>query len=380
MFSQGSAFKLIEQSQEFEAKDFVCSTDIAQTNYIELSISNDKPNQTIVASMFQAIVDGTAADVPVIFNRTGQSIEHELIPSKFCIGLFTSGTTGLPTLVFHSLQDLMPTNRKKNENCSCWLLCYHPMSYAGLQVILQAVAANDTLVADVSADIKQKASLAIEHQITAISATPSFIRALLLCWHEAMPVLELITLGGEIADQATLNAVKQSFPDAAIRHIYATTEAGVVFSVKDGNAGFPKHWLDKSFNGWQLQGKDTLILVNQARQIDTGDCIDITHDRVVFTGRKDNIVNVGGVKVNLEDIEQQIINLEEVSDARVFVKANPITGALVCAEICALNEDLAKQTIRNLCQNLVPAARPRIVTYCEQLTLTQAGKKQRCLQ
>lgn len=379
MFSPDSAFKLIEQGQTFEPKDFNVSTDVAQINYIELSISHDKPNQIIVVNILQAILDGTAADVPVIFNRTGQFIEHEPIPSKFCIGLFTSGTTGLPKLVFHSLQDVMPRNRKKSENCSCWLLCYHPMSYAGLQVILQAVVANDILVVDVTADVKQKASLAIQSQITAISATPSFMRALLLCWRETLPVLELITLGGEIVDQATLDAVKQCFPDAAVRHIYATTEAGVLFSVKDGNAGFPKRWLDKSFNGWQLQGKDTLILVNQARQIDTGDCIDITNDRVIFIGRKDNVVNVGGIKVNLEDIEQQIINLDEVSDARVFVKANPITGALVCAEICALNESLAKQTIRNLCQNLVPAARPRIVTYCEQLTLTQAGKKQRCL-
>jgi len=379
MFSSGGAFKLIEQEQLFTADHFLPQKPIADDRYIELDGENENQQAEIVANMLQAISHGAAANIPVIFNRTSQTFEHLEIPTEFCIGLFTSGTTGPPKLIFHSFDKLLPENRKNKKNISRWLLCYHPMSYAGLQVILQAVVANDTLVVDVSADVKQKASLAIQSQITAISATPSFMRALLLCWRETMPVLELITLGGEIVDQATLDAVIQCFPDAAVRHIYATTEAGVVFSVKDGNAGFPKRWLDKSFNGWQLQGKDTLILANQARQIDTGDCIEITNDRVIFIGRKDNVVNVGGVKVNLEDIEQQIINLDEVSDARVFVKANPITGALVCAEICALNESLAKQAMRHLCQNLVAVARPRIVTYCEQLTLTQAGKKQRCL-
>jgi acyl-coenzyme A synthetase/AMP-(fatty) acid ligase len=61
------------------------------------------------------------------------------------------------------------------------------------------------------------------------------------------------------------------------------------------------------------------------------------------------------------------------------VKANPITGVLVCAEICIVNGDLAKQAVAHSCQQLEAAARPRIMTFCKQLTLNQAGKKQRCL-
>ena len=125
--------------------------------------------------------------------------------------------------------------------------------------------------------------------------------------------------------------------------------------------------------------RDTLVLTNHEHEIETGDCIEIKHDRAVFSGRKDSVVNVGGVKVDLEAIERQLIALEEVTDARVYVKANPITGVLVCAEICIVNSDSAKQAINRFCQQLEAAARPRIITFCEQLTLTQAGKKQRCL-
>jgi acyl-coenzyme A synthetase/AMP-(fatty) acid ligase len=379
MFSPGSSFRLIEQEQLFTADHFASQHKVLADNYIELDGEKENQKGQIVANMLQAISHGSAASIPVIFNRSSQTFDHSEIPDEFCIGLFTSGTTGPPKLVFHSLDKLLPENRKNKDTISRWLLCYHPMSYAGLQVILQAVVANDTLVTDTAANMQQKAQLALKHKINAISATPSLMRGMLLCWCDDSPLLELITLGGEISDQATLDALKKRFPHAVIRHIYATTETGVIFSVKDGREGFPKQWLNKTFNGWQITLRDTLVLTNHEHEIETGDCIEIKHDRAVFSGRKDSVVNVGGVKVDLEAIERQLIALEEVTDARVYVKANPITGVLVCAEICIVNGNLAKQAVAHSCQQLEAAARPRITTFCKQLTLNQAGKKQRCL-
>ncbi|MEI9903088.1 MAG: hypothetical protein WDN06_03190 [Asticcacaulis sp.] len=44
--------------------------------------------------------------------------------------------------------------------------------------------------------------------------------------------------GGEAADQALLTALRERFPEAHLRHIYATTEAGTVLTVSDGLAAF----------------------------------------------------------------------------------------------------------------------------------------------
>ncbi|WP_240778867.1 AMP-binding protein [Shewanella sp. SNU WT4] len=457
LLSSDSQFALIENGQRFYAHDFnpdnlqlhsvsaddlgadehcLCHVDIT-TTYIALApsgiavgvgslakprcstpVSSTASTTPIVALMIQAMHYAESNNIPLILNRTQQALDIHSVPKHFAIGLLTSGTTGQPKLVFHALAKLLPSERPHPQNDSqshsaanlihakliqakpiapkpanTWLLCYHPMSYAGLQVILQAIVSEDTLVAALDASLQAKAHLAHVHNINAISATPSMLRALLLSWQTYLPPLTIITLGGEIADQRTLDTINNVYPNAQIRHIYATTEAGVVFTVKDRRAGFPRAWLENAANasatcdnsngathGWQLIAGSTLRLTKGQVEIDTGDCIDISQDRVLFTGRIDNLVNVGGVKVNLEALERQIMQLPEISDARVYAKANPITGALVCVELCAFNQTLAAKALNELCLQLEPAARPRIITFSDNISLSSAGKKQRFLQ
>ena len=52
------------------------------------------------------------------------------------------------------------------------------------------------------------------------------------------------SLWGEVADQGLLDALHRFYPCARIVHIYATTELGRCFSIKDGRAGFPVSLLD----------------------------------------------------------------------------------------------------------------------------------------
>ncbi|WP_413736080.1 AMP-binding protein [Shewanella sp. BJSY2023SW005] len=381
MFTIPRDFTLIEKGTRFDSKKFHSQQCPKAPKFIEITAQATEVRQYLVKDMIQAIITGQAANIPVIFNRTQQEIDIATLPEHFAIGLLTSGTTGKPKLVFHRLDRLLPHNVKSRaREVSRWLLCYHPMSFAGLQVILQAIVCSDILVADVKASLRVKAQLAIELDINAISATPSMMRAMLMSWNDTRPPLAIISLGGEIADQQTLNAIKQAFPEAQLRHIYATTEAGVVFSVKDGLAGFPLNWLDKPINGWQISVNNTLHLNRDDIEIDTGDSVELTQDRVLFSGREDHLVNVGGVKVNLETLEQEILALEDIMDARVFAKANPITGTLVCLECCAKDETKARLALKAWSANREPAATPRIVIFREQITLSESGKKVRTRQ
>ncbi len=83
----------------------------------------------------------------------------------------------------------------------------------------------------------------VESGANAVSATPSLWRQILQLPVSAGWDLKQITLGGEIADQRVLDALTSAFPGARIVHVFASTETGAAFSVKDGREGFPVTYL-----------------------------------------------------------------------------------------------------------------------------------------
>ena len=75
--------------------------------------------------------------------------------------------------------------------------------------------------------------------VTHISGTPSHWRRALMSGAAATIAPRYVRLSGEIADQAILDNLRAAYPDATVAHAFASTEAGVAFEVRDGQAGFP---------------------------------------------------------------------------------------------------------------------------------------------
>lgn len=363
-------------------RNFSCNEN---THYVALTYPREKSLQaTIVNEIVCALLYCEAQQIPLYLVREPSDIEisthHE---QGFCLYLQTSGTTGKPKWCKISAERLL-ANIKPFDSLGgdSWLLCYHPFSFAGIQVLLQAMIAGNTLLAYAQYSVAEQATLASEKGITALSCTPSYFRNLNMAWRNAPPPLKRITLGGEIATQSVLDDASSTFPNAKIRHIYASTEAGVVFTVSDKKSGFPLQYLSNEVSdtpptkGWQLSvSNNELVLQKGEEQIFTGDMVKFDQDRCHFVGRSDNIVNVGGAKVDTLALENQILNLQAVDDARVFAKANPITGNIIGLEVKSANQALAKQQLSEWQQNLPAYMQPRLVTWVPEITLSSAGKK-----
>jgi acyl-CoA synthetase (AMP-forming)/AMP-acid ligase II len=180
--------------------------------------------------------------------------------------LTTSGTTGQPKVALHSLEKLVGRVRAGSADAR-WLLTYHPGSFAGLQVLLTAVAGRGVLLAYAGLSAAQTVKRALDSGATHLSGTPTFWRALLLARGAGTPPPDFrqITLGGEAVDQSTLDALQAAFPAARIIHIYASTEAGALFAVKDGRAGFPAAWLTAGVEGCRLRIRDGMLEVQSPR-------------------------------------------------------------------------------------------------------------------
>ena len=183
-----------------------------------------------------------------------------------------------------------------------------------------------------------------------ISGTPSHWRRLLMSPHAELIDPKYVRLSGEIADRAILDALRAAYPKAVIAHAYASTEAGVGFEVADGREGFPAALLDANgevelrLRDGSLHvrskrtatayiGRDDLKLLDDEGFVDTDDMVEQKGDRCFFKGRRAGVINVGGLKVHPEEVEQVINEHSEVRMSRVSARRNPIMGDLIIAEV-----------------------------------------------
>jgi acyl-CoA synthetase (AMP-forming)/AMP-acid ligase II len=316
------------------------------------------------------------------------------VASEGCVIIFTSGSTGQPKLVRHSWQSLIRPARRRgmaDGQPRRWLWTFRPYLYAGLQVFVQCLIDRCTLVIPPrDSSVRDMARLMREAGVNCVSSTPSFWRGLLaMAGPQTFEGFDLhqITLGGEVADQDVLDRLKRLFPTARLIHIYATSELGRCFSVQDGFAGFPADFLDQptrdgvslKVEGGELLARSPNATPESAGWVATGDLVERVGDRVMFLGRKSEIINVGGNKVHPFAIEQVIQSVPGVLDARVYARRSSLTGQLVACELAVAEgyspESVWRDVQRQCAARSAPHERPRFVEFVAAVTLSVARKK-----
>lgn len=312
----------------------------------------------------------------------------------------TSGTTGIPKIIRHRLKHLARTVfRFEGGAAPSWGLLYDMTRFAGMQVALQALIGGGRLIAVETEGraLADQVSALASGGCTHLSATPTLWRRLLMVPGIGDLKLRQATLGGETVEQDVLDGLARAFPDARLTHIYASTEAGVGFAVNDGRAGFPASFLDRAPGGVKLKIADDLLWlrppdaadrppsptleIDDESYICSGDIVSAEAGRVHFKGRESGLINVGGVKVYPETVERVIAGVPGVTLARVSAKKNPITGALVIAEVVAeksADRKALKAAIMVKCKaELEREAAPSAIRFVDALEVNAAGKLDR---
>jgi acyl-CoA synthetase (AMP-forming)/AMP-acid ligase II len=374
---------------------------------------------------FPSIV--TSAEVDVIVSDTDE-LDRPGIGAKVCVTskvvtapaerlqrnccatewvILTSGTTGAPKLLVHSLSSLAdaikPENTGDDGSQVVWATFYDIRRYGGLQIFLRAMFSSGSLV--LSGADEELGDFLIRlgtHRVTKISGTPSHWRRVLMSpfAHEIAP--RYVRLSGEIADQAILDNLRCFYPQARIDHAYASTEAGVAFEVTDGLEGFPANIVGAS-GAVELKIDDGSLRIRSPRVagaylnkehlpvadiegfVDTGDMVQLRGERYHFLGRRSGVINVGGLKVHPEEVEAVINHHPKVHVSLVRPKKNPIMGSIVVADV-VLKEDLdsidescqrtvLKREILEICrERLAKYKVPATIHFVQSLNISATGK------
>lgn len=309
---------------------------------------------------------------------------------KHVVGLYTSGTTGRPRKVLHSFETLslnVKTGEKSSDNV--WALAYNPSHIAGLQVFFQAFLNKNSLVYVFDAGGQSLMEHLRRYSVTHISATPTFYRRLLFDARSSVESIRVVTLGGEQFDPSLVSALQKVFPNARVRNIYASTEAGSLFSSDDDIFTVPPNlsrYVSISPSGELLIHRHLLAVFEEGLDFEewypTGDIVEqLGQGRFRFVSRATEMINVGGYKVNPHEIEQAIREVPGVLDAVVKARANRITGNILVSDVekedrCS-SAALEKNIYRHLQQKLQHYQIPRIINFVSDIGLTRTGKKTR---
>jgi len=326
-----------------------------------------------------------------------RSVETEWI-------LFTSGTTGLPKMVAHTLASLTGPldDGLAVVPGSVWSTFYDVRRYGGLQILLRALLGGGSMVlSGADEGVGDFLARAGREGVTHISGTPSHWRRALMSGAAHRMAPKYVRLSGEIADQAILDNLKAAYPGAEVAHAFASTEAGVAFDVRDGLAGFPVSYVGPSnahltAKGVELRVKDGTLRIRSTRTasrylgdcpalgdgegfVDTGDMVERRGERYYFLGRREGVINVGGQKVHPEEVEAILNRHPAVRLSLVWPRKSPITGAIVAADVVlrdpAADFAAVRQQLLDACRASLPAHKvPASLRAVASLPVAESGK------
>jgi acyl-coenzyme A synthetase/AMP-(fatty) acid ligase len=359
------------------------------------AIVSDQPNMAVEAAGIKSFIHCDGQIVPRNHERRAEQ------PTEWV--LLTSGTTGAPKLVVHTLSTLAGAFKgsRPAKGHVVWTTFYDIRRYGGLQIFLRAALTGTSLVLSSSREttgafLARAAFLGVTH----ISGTPSHWRRALMSPSAALIAPEYVRLSGEIADQAILDHLRLFYPQALVAHAFASTEAGVAFDVNDGMTGFNEGILRRT-PGVEMKIENDTLRVRSSRTascylgdgirpikdgdgfVDTSDVVELREGRYHFVGRRDGVINVGGLKIHPEEVEEVINRHPDVRMSLVRMKKNTLTGALVVADVVLRTADNfpsrddrhIKQEILLLCRDVLsPHKVPAVITFVSSLAVAETGK------
>ena len=208
-----------------------------------------------------------------------------------------------------------------------------------------------------------------EHRIQLLPTTPTFIRMLLISdaiRRFDLSSLEIVTYGTEPMPENTLAHAQSALPRVRFKQTYGLSELGIMATrsrgsdsvwLKLGGPGFEHKIIDGVL--WIRSASAMLGYLNASSPFDengwfnTQDLVEVDGEYIRILGRKSELINVGGEKVHPAEIENVLLAFDNVGDATVCGRPNPITGQIVAARITPIrpeDPDGLRRRLRGFCQ------------------------------
>ncbi len=316
--------------------------------------------------------------------------------------LFSSGSSGHPKAMIHDIDRLLEQfvkKRRRRLSILIFLLFDH---IGGLNTLFNGLASGALIVTPASRDANVVAEAIQLHKVNLLPASPTFLNLFLLSGaHQNYDLssLRFITYGTEPMPESLLLRLKEALPDTSFIQTFGTSETGISQTVSRSSSSTQIKIDDpnseyKIVSGelWIRSKSQILGYLNHEMSrftadgwFKTGDIVEEADDGfLTITGRREDIINVGGEKVTPSEIESILLEIPEVADCLIYGEPNAITGQNVAAEIVTKTDcdhRALKRQIKQYCRQKLSSYKvPARIIFREQTTFSDRFKKNRLRQ
>jgi o-succinylbenzoate---CoA ligase len=341
--------------------------------------------------------DALSGDGPAIMPHERPSSVSGAVPAtveqKVALVVETSGSTGRPKRVLLSSDALVASAAASDSALGGpgqWLLALPVHYIAGLNVLVRSLAAQTEPVvapANVSAESFIAAANELDHARRFVSLVPAQLARLLETDAplEALRSFEAILVGGQSVPPSLVERATDLGLKVTRTYGSSETSGGCVYNgvpigdtrvrVTDGRVELAGSVLAEGYladprrSAFAFRGDDG------TRWYRTDDAGELTDGVLTISGRVDDVIVSGGVKVSLSQIENTVRALPGLGDAVVVAAPHPEWGeAPVVVSTVAVPLDVLRDAVT---ASLGKAAAPARLLLLDVIPMLPSGKPDR---
>ena len=331
---------------------------------------------------------------PAVFAGEGATGLPERVPKRVAVVVQSSGSTATPKRVALS-SDALLANAAASESAiggpGQWLLAVPPVYIAGVNVLVRSIVADSSPVvldpAGFSAERFIAAAGMLEHPLRYTSLVPAQLARLLEA-PDALPALRRFTrilLGGQAAPASLTERAAEL--GLAVTRTYGSSETsgGCVYDGRaigsarvravDGQIEIGGPTLAEGYLDDEERTAAAFTADDGQRWFRSGDLGTVVEGVVHVTGRIDDVIVSGGIKVSLGELQRVIRDQTVLEDAVVLAEDDARWGQVpIVVSTRALHLDELRAVAR---EALGAAAATSRLVVLDEVPMLPSGKPDR---
>ena len=346
-----------EQYTYGELYDAILSSDINTiSRTVELTLAKEAvknkvlliQNQSFIEQLVQWLSSLYKGDIPMVCHNEMDTdyidelacvIKSDGVPLSADFGVLTSGTTGRPKPLWRSESSWRDFFDIQNNifhiNKDTKIFLHGSFSFTGVSNMVIAVLwFGGTVVTTSSMRPNRWIQLIEKYHVDHIYALPTKLRLLVRHCKSKLESINFIIAGSQVLDRQLMEQLEVICPNMEFILYYGASELNYITYCTG------KEWLDREgtvgrpFPSVKIAEQNGVIYVTTKHHIEgipdtytVNDCGYIDRDGyLMFNGRQGDVINKGGYKISIPEMELYLQSLQGVSEVAVITINDEIRG------------------------------------------------------